>query len=183
MSENQGKNIATVVKDYGRKLFGFIRGKVDSEEEAEDILQDVWYQLSKLTNLDDIRSMSGWLHEVARNRLTDGYRKKKTTLLEDFLYEDEEGEISFGEILAIASDDDPEFAIFRETFWEALMEALQELPEEQRSVFVLNELEDKTLQEIADEQSENLKTIISRKGYAIKHLRYRLRPLYNELLN
>jgi len=183
MNENPGTNINSIVRAYGRKLFGFIRGKVGSEEEAEDILQDVWYQLSRLTNLEDIGSMSGWLHEVARNRVTDGYRKKKTNSIEDFQYEDEDGEISFSEILAVATDDDPEFALFRAAFWEELMEALQELPEEQRLVFVENELEDKTLQIIANEQSENLKTIISRKGYAIKHLRNRLRPLYNELLN
>ncbi len=85
--------------------------------------------------------------------------------------------------MALATEDDPEFSIFRDAFWEELMEALEELPEEQKLVFVQNELEDKTLQQIADEQSENLKTIISRKSYAIKHLRNRLRPLYNELLN
>jgi RNA polymerase sigma factor (sigma-70 family) len=183
MSDSPRNNITTVVKEYSRKLFGFIRGKVDSEEEAEDILQDVWYQLSKLTNLEDIRSMSGWLHEVARNRVTDRHRKKKSNSIEDFSYEDEDGEVSFSEIMALATEDDPDFSIFREAFWEELMLALSELPEEQKLVFVQNELEDKTLQQIADEQSENLKTIISRKSYAIKHLRNRLRPLYNELLN
>ena len=183
MPEPQRRNITSVVKDYGRKLFGFIRGKVRSDEDAEDILQDVWYQFSNMTNLDEVESISGWLHQVARNKVTDRYRKKTTDSLEDFEYTDDEGELHIREILSMDVADNADMAMFKEAFWEELMKALDELPENQRFVFVQNELEDKTLQEIADETGENLKTIISRKGYAIKHLRTRLNYLYQEILN
>ncbi|MFM9983671.1 MAG: RNA polymerase sigma factor [Flavobacteriales bacterium] len=183
MPEPQRRNITSVVKDYGRKLFGFIRGKVRSDEDAEDILQDVWYQFSNMTNLDEVESISGWLHQVARNKVTDRYRKKTTDSLEDFEYTDDEGELHIREILSMDVADNADMAMFKEVFWEELMKALDELPENQRHVFVQNELEDKTLQEIADDSGENLKTIISRKGYAIKHLRSRLNYLYQEILN
>jgi RNA polymerase sigma factor (sigma-70 family) len=183
MPEPQRRNITSVVKDYGRKLFGFIRGKVRSDEDAEDILQDVWYQFSNMTNLDEVESISGWLHQVARNKVTDRYRKRTTDSLEDFEYTDDEGELHIREILSMDVSDNADMAMFKEVFWEELMKALDELPENQRFVFVQNELEDKTLQEIADETGENLKTIISRKGYAIKHLRSRLNYLYKEILN
>ena len=181
MSKEKQFSITDTVQQFGKKLFGFIRGKVKTTEEAEDILQDVWYQFSRLTNLDDLENVSAWLYRVAQNRVTDNYRKKKTENLEDYTYENDENEISFKEILLLDENANPELAIFKEQFWHELMEALDELPENQREVFLLNEIEDYTLQEIADKKNENLKTIISRKGYAVKHLRKRLQHLYNEL--
>lgn len=181
MSKEKQFSITDTVQQFGKKLFGFIRGKVKTTEEAEDILQDVWYQFSRLTNLDELENVSAWLYRVAQNRVTDNYRKKKTENLEDYTYENDENEISFKEILLLDETANPELAIFKEQFWHELMEALDELPENQREVFLLNEIEDYTLQEIADKKGENLKTIISRKGYAVKHLRKRLQHLYNEL--
>lgn len=181
MSKEKQFSITDTVQQFGKKLFGFIRGKVKTTEEAEDILQDVWYQFSRLTNLDELENVSAWLYRVAQNRVTDNYRKKKTENLEDYTYESDENEISFKEILLLDETANPELAIFKEQFWHELMEALDELPENQREVFLLNEIEDYTLQEIADKKNENLKTIISRKGYAVKHLRKRLQHLYNEL--
>ena len=181
MSDEKRFSITETVQQFGKKLFGFVRGKVKTTEEAEDILQDVWYQFSKLTNLEDLENVSAWLYRVAQNRVTDNYRKKKTENLEDFTYENDENEISFKEILLLDETANPELAIFKEQFWNELMEALEELPENQRDVFVLNEIEDFTLQEIANKKGENLKTIISRKGYAVKHLRKKLQHLYNEL--
>lgn len=181
MSKEKQFSITDTVQQFGKKLFGFIRGKVKTTEEAEDILQDVWYQFSRLTNLDELENVSAWLYRVAQNRVTDNYRKKKTENLEDYTYENDENEISFKEILLLDETANPELAIFKEQFWHELMEALDELPENQREVFLLNEIEDYTLQEIADQKNENLKTIISRKGYAVKHLRKRLQHLYNEL--
>lgn len=175
--------IAGTIKRYGKQLLSFIRERVGSLEDAEDILQDTWYQFSNLANIQEIESVSGWLYAVTRNRITDFYRKRKTTRLEDFTYEQEEGEREIRDLLLLDDSSDPELALFRELIWEELFIALEELPENQRSVFILNEIEDKTLQEIADEQGENLKTIISRKGYAVKHLRKRLLPLYNDLTN
>ncbi len=177
----QKQNIIETVGFYSKQLLGFIRTKVGNDEDAEDILQDVWYQYSNLNELDAIESVSGWLYRVAKNKITDRFRKKKTTHLEDYTFESENGEINFREIL-IAETHSPESAFFKKMFWEELMAALDELPEKQRDVFVQNELEDMSLQEIADKTGENIKTIISRKGYAIKHLRERLNNLYKEFL-
>lgn len=182
MPANKGEHIAATITEYGKRLFGFIRGKVASDEDAEDILQDVWYQLSSAVNIEEIEQMSGWLHRVARNKITDSYRKKKPELLDDYAYENEDGELGFKDIL-LADTSDPETRYIRDLFWEELFAALDELPQNQRDVFVQNELEDKTLQQIADAANENLKTIISRKGYAVKHLRKRLQILYDELIN
>ncbi len=181
MSDERHFSITETVQQFGKRLFGFVRGKVKTTEEAEDILQDVWYQFSRLSNLDELENVSAWLYRVAQNRVTDNYRKKKTENLEDYTYENDENEISFKEILLLDENASPELALFKEEFWSELMQALDELSENQKEVFLLNEIEDFTLQEIADQKGENLKTIISRKGYAVKHLRKRLQHLYNEL--
>lgn len=181
MAEQPRRNIAQTVKDYGQRLFGFIRGRVKTDEDAEDILQDVWYQLSNAVDVDEIEQLSGWLFQVARNRIIDRYRKKGTDSLEDFTYESEDGIVDFREIL-MADDGNPEDEFMREVFWQELFKALNELPENQKQVFVQSELEGKKLKQIAAEQDEKLKTIISRKGYAVKHLRKRLATLYDELL-
>jgi len=176
------QNIVKTITDYGKGLFSFIRGRVKTEEDAEDILQDVWYQLSNVVDIDDIEQMSGWLFRVAKNKIIDKYRKKSPGALEDLEYENEDGGFDFNDIL-LAGDDDPESVYLKELFWQELFIALDELPEAQRQVFVWNELEDKTLQQIADETGDNLKTIISRKGYAVKYLRQRLETFYNDFLN
>jgi len=182
MADKTRQNITGSIKEYGKRLFGFIRSKVKTEEDAEDLLQDVWFQFSKLSGVDELENVSAWLFRVARNRVTDYYRKKKTSSLEDFSYENEDGELNFKEILLL-DDSDPDLAEFKNIFWEELMSALNELPENQKQVFILNEIEEMTMQEIADKTGENLKTIISRKGYATKHLRKRLESLYNEFNN
>src|SRR3954447_467062 len=182
MPDTTADTIVNTIKAYGKRLFGFIRGRVRNDKDAEDILQDVWYQLSNAVNVEEIEQMSGWLHRVARNKITDKYRKKTPELLDDYSYENEDGEFNFKDIL-LADAANPETEYIRELFWQELFAALEELPENQRQVFIWNELEDKTLQEIADATGENLKTIISRKGYAVKHLRKRLQDLYNDFLN
>ena len=182
MAEERRQNIVETVKNYSKRLFGFIRGKVNTDADAEDILQDVWYQFANTSATQTIEEVSGWLFAVARNKITDRYRKKKPELLDDRLYETEDGELSFKDIL-LAVNDNPEMEDFKELFWEALFEALEELPPVQRDVFILNELEDKTLREIADHTGENIKTVISRKRYAVQHLRKRLQYLYDELLS
>ena len=173
--------IAQTVKNYGGKLLSFIRPKVNNAEDAEDILQEVWYQFSNLTNISEIVNVSAWLYTVSRNKITDSYRKKKTDNLEDFVYEDEDGSFSIKDILLLDDSENPELLAFREEVWKALFSALDELPEKQKLVFTEHEIEGKKLQEIADEQGENLKTIISRKNYAIKHLRKRMTVLYKDL--
>lgn len=182
MAQSPVPDISATVKTYGKRLLGFIKGKVRSNEDAEDILQEVWFQLSHLADLSELESISGWLYQVARNKVTDLYRKRKPESLESLGMENKEGEMFFRDFF-FAEERSPEMAQFKELFWEELMMALDELPENQRQVFVLNEMEDMTLQEIADLQAEKLKTVISRKGYAVKHLRKRLDYLYNELNN
>lgn len=176
------QNIVQTVKEYSRQLFGFIRGRVGSDEDAEDILQDVWYQLSSQAKLEDIESVSGWLYRVARNKITDTYRKKKEVVLND---NDANGEDDEWVVPAFMLTDksNPETNQLRELFHRTLFDALQELPENQRNVFIWNEMEEKTLREIADREKENIKTIISRKRYAVQHLRKRLEFLYNDFLN
>ena len=181
MSKETEKSITKTVNQFGKRLFSFIRGKVKTQEDAEDILQDVWYQYSGLNEAAEIENVSGWLYQVARNKVIDLYRKKKTDSIEDYAHENDEGEINFKEILLIDDSENPELQMLKDLFWQELMNSLDELPENQSQVFILNEFEDLTLQEIADKYNENLKTIISRKGYAVKHLRKKLNYLYEEL--
>lgn len=184
MSQSEKDSIiAQTVKNYGGKLLSFIRPKVNNAEDAEDILQEVWFQFSNLTNLLEIMNVGAWLYQVTRNKITDSYRKKKTENLEDFVYEDEDGSFSIKDILLLDDSENPELLAFREEVWRELFAALDELPEKQRLVFVENAIEGKKLQEIADEQGENIKTIISRKNYAMKYLRTRMSPLYRDLDN
>ncbi len=182
MSQTEKESIIVhTVNNYGGKLLSFIRQKVSNTEDAEDILQEVWYQFSNLTNLGEITNIGGWLYRVSNNKIIDKYRKKTTENLEDFVYEDEDGSFSIKDILLLDDSENPELLAFREEVWKELFSALEELPEKQKLVFVENEIEGKKLQEIADEQRENIKTIISRKNYAIKHLRKRMTGLYKDL--
>lgn len=181
MAEQKASSINKAIQQFGKNLFGFVRGKVKSTEDAEDIVQDVWYQLSNLNNIAELENVSGWLYEVARNKITDKSRKKTNQALEDYNYTDEDGEFNFKEILLLDDTNNPELGFFKELFWKEFENALAELPENQREVFLLNEMEDMTLQEIANQKQENIKTIISRKGYAVKHLRNKLNYLYIEL--
>lgn len=172
------QNIIQAVKEYGQTLFGFIRGRVSSYEDAEDILQEVWYQLSNRPETGVIDSLSGWLYQVAKNKITDNYRKKKTGGIA--IPEDDEWVLP---AFMTSDKNDAETQQLKKAFYDTLFEALQELPEKQRTVFIRNEIEDMTLQEIAEQDNENIKTIISRKRYAVQHLRNRLAFLYEEFLN
>jgi RNA polymerase sigma factor (sigma-70 family) len=178
MAQRQ-QSIQEAVGNYGKRLFSFIRSRVKSNEDAEDILQDVWYQLSSILDTEPIEQLSSWLYRVSRNRIVDKNRKQTPQLLTDLSYQDEEGEMVFPEAL-LTGDTDPETESERRSLREFFYQALSELPEKQREVFVLNELEDFTLQEIADQTGESIKTIISRKRYAVAHLRERLQNIYKD---
>ena len=177
----EGESIKETIKSYGKKLFSFIRSRVNTIEDAEDILQDVWYQLSRLDSFSP-EQIGAWLYRVARNRIIDNYRKQEPDSLEDYEYEDQEGEINFREILLSDDNDGPEIVYLKKLFWEELFVALSELPKAQSDVFIKNEIEDKTLKEIAEESRESIKTVISRKRYAVIYLRERLRSLYEEII-
>ena len=182
MAEQRKQNIIQAVRDYGKRLFSFIRGRVNTDEDAEDILQDVWYQLSNVMNSEPIEQTGAWLYRVARNRIIDQYRRRQPVSLENEMYsEAEEGEFHFKEIL-LAEDSTPETEHLRNLFWEELFSALDELPEEQRQIFIWNELEDISFQQIAERTGEKINTLISRKRYAVLHLRKRLEQLYKEII-
>jgi|SRR6185312_9388697 len=181
LAEEKSQNIIQAVQDYGKRLFSFIRGRVKSDEDAEDILQDVWYQFSNAVDTEPIQQVSAWLFTVARNKITDKYRKKKSVSIEDFVYEDEDGEVNYKDLL-LADPTTPEDTELRKLFWEELFKALDELPEEQKQVFIWNELEDMTFKEISEKTGENIKTLISRKRYAVSFLRKRLENIYTDLL-
>ena len=181
MNSTPRRNISSAIGQFGKRLLGFIRQRVNNEADAEDILQDVWFQFS--ASAEPIEQVGSWLFTVARNKITDRYRKHKPELLDDILPpEDEEGNIGFRDLLFDDSNN-PETAYLRNLFWETLEQALQELPEEQRSVFVKNELEDIPFKTLAETTGISVNTLISRKRYAVLHLRNRLTDLRNELLN
>jgi RNA polymerase sigma factor (sigma-70 family) len=181
--EQNAISISNTIQEFGQKLFGFVRKKVKSTEDAEDILQEVWFQLSNMSDIAGLDNVSAWLYEVARNKITDKARKKTNLSIEDYGFETDDGEFNFKEILLLDDSNNPELTFFKELFWKEFQQALDELPPNQKEVFILNEIEELTLQQIADQKGENLKTIISRKGYAVKHLRNKLDYLYKELIN
>lgn len=169
----KGVTIGAAIKTYGERIFRYIRQRVRSTADAEDVLQDVWYQLSALTDPEEIGNLSAWLYRVARHKLIDRSRRKTLHSA------DELERVTDAELFSFFSE--PVDEVWRELFWKTMFAALDELPDAQRLVFIQNELEEKTLQAIAEESGENIKTIISRKGYAVKHLRQRLLSLYQEM--
>ncbi len=181
MSEKNAKTFSEVVKEYGGQLLRFVKARVKKTADAEDILQEVWYQFSRVTNIEDLGNAGAWLYSVTRNKITDSYRKKKDESLDELTEAADEDSFPIAHLLVADETDNPELKMFKDIFWDELMKALEELPEKQCKVYILNEIEEMTLQEIANLENENLKTIISRKSYAVKHLRLRLRGLYNEL--
>jgi len=181
VTDQPKQNIIQAVRDYGKRLFYFIRGRVNTNEDAEDILQDVWYQFSNVMNSKPIEQASAWLYRVARNRIIDKYRRHQPDSLEEMFTDDEESEFNFREIL-LTETATPESEHLRNVFWEQLFSALDELPEEQKQVFVWNELEDISFIEIAEHTGEKINTLISRKRYAVLHLRKRLEQLHQEII-
>jgi RNA polymerase sigma factor (sigma-70 family) len=183
MSQSSRKNITTVISQFGKRLLGFIRQRVSNEADAEDILQDVWYQFTTTVDTEPIEQVSSWLFTVARNKITDRYRKKKPDSLEDLLKPDDEDDGPNFSAILFDNSNNPETVYLKNLFWKTLQEALEELPEEQKAVFVWNELEDIPFSEIAEQTGEKVNTLLSRKRYAVLYLRKQLLDLYNEIIN
>jgi RNA polymerase sigma factor (sigma-70 family) len=183
MPEETNSHIISTIKAYGKNLLGFIRKRVKSDADAEDILQDVWYQFSAVVNSQPIEQTSAWLYRVARNKITDKHKKRSETLLDDLFITDDEddGDTSGFKDLLMTEDSTPETEYVRNLFWEQLFTALDELPEEQKQVFIWQEMEDMTFQEISEATGVNVNTLVSRKRYAVLHLRDRLQQLYEEI--
>ncbi|WP_246455564.1 RNA polymerase sigma factor [Hymenobacter citatus] len=181
---HQDRQIQQAVREQRTRLLAFIRRRIPNEAEAEDVLQDVFAELVESYRLlKPVEQAAAWLFRVARNRITDLYRRKKTASLEDELHAtgtDEDDSLLLADILP-APNDAPENRLLRETLMEALAAALEELPPAQRQVFIWHELEEKSFREMEEETGVPLKTLISRKHYAVQHLRKRLQKLYTEL--
>ncbi|NVO06512.1 MAG: sigma-70 family RNA polymerase sigma factor [Rhodoferax sp.] len=173
----RNQTLTGVVKDWGGRLFNFIRRRVGSDEDAEDVMQDVWQQLSAQPEVEAIGQLSSWLYEVARNRIVDRSRKSRESLVDDVAPPDADGE-SLGLDQFLVSEDTPEGLYLNRLFWETLSASLEQLPPEQRYVFVENELEGRPLREQAEETGENIKTLIYRKGAAVQALRRTLADLH-----
>ncbi len=175
------RNITQVINDYSKRLLGFIRKRVNNDADAEDVLQDVFYQF--IGNPQPVDQVTAWLFTVARNKIIDRQRKHQPEALDENISDDDTEETyGWNELLFNASDN-PEQEYLRNMFWEELNVALQELPEEQRSVFIQHELEGVSFKTLSEQTGETVNTLISRKRYAVLHLRERLRVLKDELLN
>jgi RNA polymerase sigma factor (sigma-70 family) len=177
----QKRPISEIIAEEGARLRNFIRRRVPDPSDAEDIVQEVFYELVEANRLlMPIEHVTGWLFRVARNRITDLFRKKKPESFSDAAIEDEDGELLQIEDLLPSPDAGPEALYARNLLLDELELALDELPEEQRDVFVAHELQGRSFKEIAAKTGVSVNTLLSRKRYAVLHLRRRLRSIYDE---
>ncbi len=183
MALEQDQRISEVVKQEGSRLRNFIRRRVSDPRDVEDVLQDVFYRLVEANRLlMPIDHITGWLFRVARNRITDLFRKKQPENFSDTALQDDEGEALQIEDLLPSPDAGPEALYFRNLLLDELELALDELPDEQREVFVAHELEGHSFKELAAETGVSVNTLLSRKRYAVLHLRERLQRIYDEFM-
>jgi len=180
----QDQRISEVVKREQARLGNFIRRRVPDPRDAEDILQDVFYRLVEANRLlMPIEHVTGWLFRVARNRITDLFRKKKPDFWGDARVENEDGELLEIEDLLPSPDAGPEALYFRNVLLDELELAVDGLPGEQREVFIGHELEGRSFKEMAAETGVSVNTLLSRKRYALLHLRERLGSIYDEFMS
>jgi RNA polymerase sigma factor (sigma-70 family) len=191
VANDAGRHIAVdkAIRTERHRLLDFIRQRVRVKEDAEDILQDVFYQLAANYSVaEPIENLASWLFTVARNRIIDWYRKRKPQVRiaqgseSTNHHDDASGPLNLQDILFDPSEN-PDVLYARSLVWTQLADALDELPEQQREVFAMHELEGKSFKEIADITGESINTLLSRKHYAILFLRERLRELYGEIQN
>jgi len=183
MSPKESEKITTAYTDERKRLLGYIRKRISDRFEAEDILQDVFYQLTiGFNDIRRIENLTAWLYRVADNRITDLFRKKRpvTFSFKDNASEGEEGPLTLEEILPSVGTS-PEDEELKEMIWDTIEATLSELPEEQRNVFVENEFEDRSFREISERTGVGVNTLISRKRYAVLVLRENLEIFYKLL--
>lgn len=177
MTEQRRASLSQVFSEKRGQIQNFIKKRIRDLSLVEDLMQDVFAQM--VNTYDDIDSMDAWLYTVARNKINDYYRKKKTESLEE-IYPEAEGYESLANILPDISDG-PDEIYLREAIWEEIMNVLEELPEEQSEAFALHELENYSIKEISIRQNVSVNTVLSRKRYAVNALKKRLEHFYNEL--
>jgi RNA polymerase sigma factor (sigma-70 family) len=179
----QDRQISDVVAEERSRLRNFIRKRVANDADVEDLLQEVFYELVEANRLlMPIEHVTGWLFRVARNRITDLWRKKRPENFSDAALEDEDGELLQLEDLLPSPAAGPEALYVRNVLLEELEFALDELPDEQREVFVAHELEGRSFKELSRESGVSVNTLLSRKRYAVLHLRERLQSIYDEFM-
>ncbi|MFC6101856.1 RNA polymerase sigma factor [Olivibacter domesticus] len=181
MTEEKQSKILTSIKSYGKELLGFIRKRVNNEADAEDILQDVWYQLSAVVNSQPVEQISAWLYRVAKNKIIDKHRKKKEVAWDADLA-DEDNNTKIGDDQLITKES-PETVYYDRLVWKQLFIALEELPAKQRDVFIWHELDNIPFAEISKLTGEPVNKLVLRKHYAVLHLRKQLNVLYKELID
>lgn len=176
----QSDSIGDIVAEYTPRLLGYIRSQVSNREDAEDILQDVFYQLARVSNDDrtEIERMSAWLYRVARNSILNFWRKKREV---SFDTEDPVCE-EIAQAIFCNPQDSPDAVFLRNLVWEELDAALSELPPQQREAFCLTVFDGMPVKEISDATGIPIATLLSRKHYAVKHLRKRFHDLYDALI-
>lgn len=184
-SLKHSSEISTVYREYKDELEGYISKRIDFKEDVEDILQNVFYNLSGIDLIENpIEHISSWLYSVAQNQITDFYRKKKEERMPSFSDDESSEDDLVNSIFELLSDpdDNPETKYIQSLVWIELEAALSRLPAEQRTVFELTELEGFSFKEISETTGISVNTLLSRKRYAILYLREQLRDLYIELL-
>ena len=181
MMAEQDQRISEAIDREKTRLRNFIRRRVADPSDAEDILQEVFYELVETYRLmKPIEQVGAWLFRVARNRITDLFRKKKPDASTNDPLVAEDGESLTLEDLLPSPDAGPEAAYARAVLLEELEDALEELPEEQREIFVAHEIEGRSFKELAAETGVSVNTLLSRKHYAVVYLRERLQEVYDE---
>jgi RNA polymerase sigma factor (sigma-70 family) len=177
----QDRQISEVIAEQRPRLRSFIRKRVPDESDVEDLLQEVFFELVEAYRLlKPIDYVTGWLFRVARNRITDLFRKKKPETFADLAVVDEKGELLRIDEMLPSNDEGPDALYMRTLLFDELQAALSELPAEQREVFIAHELEGRSFKELATESGVNVNTLLARKRYAVRHLRERLQRIYDE---
>lgn len=187
MSPQQGKEIkiSNWFAAYGNRVLRFIKSKINDLEEAEDISQEVWYQLSKQNEIDDIQQIGSWLFTVANHRIINFYKKKKTISFSNIKsnIQETEGEDEVADDLSFnqwVEESLPSEIIESEEFWDLLQKILLKLPVEQREVFIENELNDISFREMSEKTGLSINTLLARKSYAVKKLRQEFEIIFNQ---
>lgn len=178
-----GLQIEELFRRDKNKLIGFIRERVRSKEEAEDILQDVFANVLSAARevTEPIENLGAWVFTAVRNRIIDFYRKKRPQSFTDTIYSDDEGDVASFESFLSDVSMSPERSLSSRQIRDSLMRALDELPAEQKYAFVKNEFEGVSFREMAEETGENINTLLARKRYAVLYLRKRLKELYDNM--
>jgi len=182
ITKESAAELDRTMRSERKRLLDFIRKRVRNQSDAEDILQDVFYQLvTSYSVTEPIEKLTAWLFTVARNKIIDWYRKRRPEALPSDPG-DQDSPLNLEEIL-FDPRQNPDRVYARSLVWSELSDALDELPDEQRDVFVMHELEGRSFKEIAELTGEPINTLLSRKRYAVLFLREQLQELYNEIEN